>query len=335
MADEAPTSEAPSPPMSTETDSTTRPRWLATCALLLCGCADTVSLGRADPFGDGGMQRWPDQGLVYNDALPRFDNPTTDAVRADRPPVQATFPDEYRPGARCPADMVLVPGATFDMGMRQYVDPLVDHWPSRPLHAVRVSDFCMDVTEVTVGGYRRCVTGAGCTAPQRLDGCNWDLPGRENHPITCVTWEQSSDYCQRRGARLPTEAQWEYAARGTDGRSYPWGDDGPDRQLCWGGHGDQIGTCPVGSFPAGASPFGVLDMAGNVIEHIADWYGPYADPAAALLVDPTGPVGGTGHVIRDASSSSYRALSFRSAMRTPFEGTATPVIGFRCARPAR
>jgi formylglycine-generating enzyme required for sulfatase activity len=120
--------------------------------------------------------------------------------------------------------------------------------------------------------------------------CNWDKPGREDHPINCVTWQQAQTYCQWVGRRLPTEAEWEKAARGTDGRKYPWG----NRDFKLAGRVANIAdatakrnrlnwvvatwyddgfyeTAPIGSFPSGASPYGALDMSGNVWEWTADW----------------------------------------------------------------
>ena len=309
---------------------------LVAVALLLGGCPVTVSLGQAepDPFGDGGTTQWQDAGAPFNDARPRYDRPS-DVAPVDRPPAEVTMPDEYPPGARCPNGMALVTGGTFDMGLRQFGDPSLNFSGAQPLHRVQVSDFCMDLTEVTVAAYRRCVMGSGCTAPETINYCNWGVAGRDDHPINCVTWDQSLAYCQRRGAALPTEAQWEYAARGTDGRIYPWGDDGPDTQLCWNFTAVWNGTCPVGSFPEGRSPFGVLDMAGNVGEHVADWFGYYGDLPSGLLIDPTGPAGGSTRVIRDNSWDGSNPRWYRAAMRGDINPRLPYRVGFRCARPTR
>jgi sulfatase modifying factor 1 len=143
--------------------------------------------------------------------------------------------------------------------------------------AVTVQPFCLDVTEVTVASYAACVLAGGCSAhgtwtsyssttgiPWSSEGCNYCVTGRGNHPMNCVDWNQAGDYCKAQGKRLPTEEEWEWAARGgTEGRTYPWGKAAPASasQLCWGD-----GTCPVGSFPKGDAPGGIHDLAGNVSE---------------------------------------------------------------------
>jgi formylglycine-generating enzyme required for sulfatase activity len=131
-----------------------------------------------------------------------------------------------------------------------------------------VKSFWMDLTEVTVSQYRACVNARVC---QWLVHSNcasqFSMPG--DHPVACVSWAEAKTYCEWVGKRLPTEEEWEYAAHGTDGRLYPWGNSPPSRSLlCWQ-HSPYTGiclTCSVGSFPAGASPFGLLDMVGNVLE---------------------------------------------------------------------
>lgn len=162
----------------------------------------------------------------------------------------------------CPSGMALIPAGNFHMG-------------ADGVSMVTLSAFCMDSTEVTVAAYRMCPTSI-CGAPSTSDACNWtSTPGaRENHPINCVDWYQATAYCRWRGGDLPTEAQWEYAARGTDGRTYPWGPEAPSSQLCWSGMAVRSSTCEVGYSDShfGNSPFGLQDMAGNVWEWVQDRY---------------------------------------------------------------
>jgi formylglycine-generating enzyme required for sulfatase activity len=195
-----------------------------------------------------------------------------------RPPVASAAP--LTPVA--PVDvpdgvMVEVPGGTFQMGSTEG-DP-----DEAPVTAVTVTAFAMDATEVTVTAFARCVTAGKCSEPDTGMYCNWHRPGRERHPVNCVDLKQATDYCASVEKRLPTEEEWEYAARGTDGRRYPWKEtEGlPQSQLCWNGEGSDLGkgqrqsTCPVASFPSGRSPFGAFDMAGNVWEWTASAHCPY------------------------------------------------------------
>ena len=157
--------------------------------------------------------------------------------------------------------MASIPGGTFMMGSES------GEADEKPVHSVRVDRFCMDMTEVTVQAYTECVRAGQCTATANADPkCNYGRAGRGNHPINCVTWKQASDCCAWQKKKLPTEEQWEYAARGgPEGRLYPWGNAAPDgAELCSSESKSVDGTCEVGSCPAGA--FGLRGMAGNVWE---------------------------------------------------------------------
>ena len=171
----------------------------------------------------------------------------------------------------CSDGRVFIPGGTFAMGT-------IDDDRSGPVHEVTLSPYCLDRTEVTVQAFERCVREAGC--PWGFTNGSCDVERAPDHPMGCVTWDEAARYCELAGARLPTEAEWEFAARGTDGRPFPWGQAPPRDQLCWSGVAPRDASCPVGSFASGASPFGVLDMAGNLYEWALDEYVPYSSDAA-------------------------------------------------------
>lgn len=159
---------------------------------------------------------------------------------------------------------VPVAGGTFRPGFRPYDTP--DQPQDFRLPPITLGPFDIDRTEATVGAYAACVHAGKCPAPQVQPGCNWGVPDRLRHPMNCVTDGEAAAFCAWRGRRLPTQDEWELAARGTDDRPYPWGNDAPADQLCW----KQPATCVVGSHPSGASPSGALDMEGNVQEWTAD-----------------------------------------------------------------
>lgn len=222
--------------------------------------------------------------------------------------------------------MVYVPPGDFMMGSSKdqgYND-------ERPQHAANLSAYWIDKTEVTAAQYQRCVEAGACSAPGAGDYCTFGVAGRENHPINCVDWNQAAAYCSWAGKRLPTEAEWEKAARGTDGRVYPWGDtwDASKLNSAEGGPGT---TTAVGTYPAGASPYGALDMAGNVWEWIADWYDPIYY-AQSPRQNPTGPASKDSRIMRGGSWNNFASFA-RVAVRYPVApDLQTTHRGFRCTR---
>ena len=164
---------------------------------------------------------------------------------------------------------VFVPEGYFTMGS-SIDNPQADE-DEKPAHKVFLDSFWIDRTEITNAMYLHCISAGACTSPAR--SIYYKEPDYANHPAIGISWVQAQKYCKWGERRLPTEAEWEKAARGTDGRIYPWGNSPPETELLNFGH--QINeTAPVGMYPEGASPYGVLDMAGNAWEWVADGYQP-------------------------------------------------------------
>jgi formylglycine-generating enzyme required for sulfatase activity len=251
--------------------------------------------------------------------------------------------------------MIRVPASTFSMGstVTDVLDAVamcarepLGHRCREELfsdelsrHRVHLSSFWLDRTEVTVKEYRRCAELGHCRALHLTDGARrFDRP---RYPATFVSWEDARDYCRFRGARLPTEAEFERAARGTRGRRYPWGNIynshasnhgrlGLDTSDAGDGFAE---LAPVASFPAGSTPEGFLDLAGNAAEWVADRYVPgYAESA---VVDPKGPpsvLGTAGRVVRGGHYGSAAPWMRGAARGSADPTTKSPHIGFRCAR---
>ncbi len=274
------------------------------------------------------------------------------------PPVVVVTPPPPPP-SRCGVDMVLVENAIFNMGAAAGQPGDRNETPA---HRVSLSPYCIDRTEVSVHRYQECTTCAS-TSTVQFPGipaaqvpawnqlCNGNRADRADHPMNCVDWAQANAYCRSRGARLPTEAEWEFAARGAETRTYPWGEaaPSPDRvNACDAdcvalltrsniprptgvfpgsdGHG---GTGPAGAYISGASPLNLLDMAGNVMEWTADWFGPYN---AAPAIDPTGAAAGTDRVARGGHWFSSAPTALRATARVPANpGFRLATLGFRCA----
>lgn len=167
-----------------------------------------------------------------------------------------------------PPDRVRVPAGPFVMG-----EDARGEADERPRHTRTLPAYEIDRTEVTRENYERCVRAGRCTGPRPLDARFRD----PRQPVVGVSWFQATAYCAWVGARLPTEAEWEKAARGGDGRTFPWGETYPTLRMATFGHEEHTGhPDPVGSHPGFPSPYGALDLAGNVWEWVDDPYDPYA-----------------------------------------------------------
>jgi formylglycine-generating enzyme required for sulfatase activity/serine/threonine protein kinase len=263
----------------------------------------------------------------------------------------------------CPAGMATIPGGKFFMGS----DDKKDEENERPAHQVTLSPYCIDLTEVTTLAYKQCSDKGECKrAPRENEWpgitarehkvydplCNIrDVDARGSYPINCVDWDLADTFCKAKGGRLPTEAEWEFATRGSDGRKYPWGDSPPTdgtrlnacgkECLAWGKKfNEEVSamysaddgfptTAPVGSFPKGASPFGLQDVVGNVWEWASDWYAPYTGGAQ---IDPTGGAG-DDRVLRGGAWNGGDVSWVRPTYRFKSPPTLrSHGIGFRCVK---
>jgi formylglycine-generating enzyme required for sulfatase activity len=195
----------------------------------------------------------------------------------------------------------------------------------KPAHQVYLDAYWIDRTEVTNAMFALCVQAGHCQKPApRERSSEYD-----QHPTIFIRWDNAQSYCSWAEARLPTEAEWEKAARGTDGRVYPWGNDkDPAKYYVVYYYQD---TKPVGSYPSGVSPYGALDMAGGVWEWINDWYDStyYQNSPSS---NPQGPASGDGRVVRGGSWYDYED-GVRSAHRVGIISSSYALsYGFRCAR---
>lgn len=230
-------------------------------------------------------------------------------------PLPTLFMDEYG------VPMMLVPAGEFVMGSNDNMAA------AKPAHTVYLDTFYIDEFEVTNARYLECVEAGACTAG---GGTRLRNPIFSEHPVMDVNWYMAHDYCEWRGARLPTEAEWEKAARGTDERKFPWGNDPVTCELARYGDCGWF-TVPVGQHPKGVSPYGVHDMAGNAWEWTNDWYN-VDYYSVSPSENPTGPEEETGW-----KSSRGGAWFYHADLMTSIWRNHAPVdvgysyLGFRCA----
>ena len=288
-----------------------------------------------------------------------------------RVPAEVGTPEPKKPSRPEPQgplrfDWATIPAGEFLMGSDKRVDKSA--WDDEtPQHRVYLPEYRIARVPVTVAqfvAFMAANPGYRTTAEQQgsawnwtgsewkwIEGANWahprgpgsDVRAKQDHPVTCVSWHDAVAFCKWADVRLPTEAEWEKAARGTDGHKFPWGNQNvagdllnfADRSLDvdWADKNINDGhqfTAPVGSYPKGASPFGALDMAGNVWEWVADWYDEtYYRSSPAQ--NPTGPDTGQYRVLRGGSWGNEQG-DVRAANRDGFNPEdGVDLIGFRCA----
>ena len=293
--------------------------------------------------------------------------------RGRRPPEEAALLDTWTRSADG-MEMVYLPAGEYSMGSTdaevgmavelcdEYhagchtCDPERDICKSvwyaneQPAHTVSLDTFWLDRTEVTTAQYKRCVRAGACDPPAKNSlytiRSYYDNREYRDYPVINVNWFQASAYCEWVGGRLPTEAEWEYAARGEEWHMFPWGDEHDGTRMnfcdanCWYAWRDESVddghevTAPVGSYPEGASWCGALDLAGNVWEWVADWY---SDDTYATSPDanPTGPASGEQRVMRGGSwgvEPIYEHATHRGKGRPD---RAKIYWGFRCVMAAR
>lgn len=283
--------------------------------------------------------------LIQGQDLNGADRPRThDELHTDNFDEPIYLPLIARPSLDA-AEEILIPAGSFQMGCdagnpAEDACSAIDQADELPLHTVHLDAYYIDRYEVTNARYSACVDVGSCTPPLHPESSTrsfyYGNPEYAQYPVVWVSWQQSSTFCAWAGKRLPTEAEWEKAARGAaDTRTYPWGDDAPS---CAHANFWDIANTPtpcvgdtdrVGARPDGQSPYGLLDMAGNVAEWVSDWYAAdyYSESPAS---NPQGPVTGVSHLLR---SGYWGPTSLRIANRSVVEVEAwSNGIGFRCAR---
>jgi formylglycine-generating enzyme required for sulfatase activity/tRNA A-37 threonylcarbamoyl transferase component Bud32 len=271
----------------------------------------------------------------------------------DPDPTAATSSAPKKTDLICPDGMAAIAGGKLAMGSND------GESDERPVHDVQLNAFCIDLSEVTVAQYDACAKAGACPAPSKTadwsgiqahDHAVWDVfcnegkPDRLSHPMNCVTWEEARAFCKHEDKRLPSEEEWEYAARGSESRVFPWGGDSPSATLLdacgtecsvkgkllgldWSAlyRADDgwVGTAPVRSFPAGRTPNGVFDMAGNVSEWTSSPFCPYPGTNCTSEMRATRGSSWTTDVIRGVRTTARQktAPNARSAD-----------LGFRCAK---
>ncbi len=226
------------------------------------------------------------------------------------------------PPSTVAGQMVSIASGTFTMGDR---NGQPEEYPERP---IVMKGFRIDLVEVTNLAYRACVEAKACDPAPYLD--DPDL-GKEDHPVVGVGWEDAESFCRWVGKRLPTEAEWEYAAKGNDLRKWTWPGAFDPNKANSNQQDAHPGTAPVNAYRDGASAFGVLQMAGNAAEWVADYFDPTYYGSSDEKADPKGPSRGRERVVRGGSYRDPPHLLRVAARRPKLPTEADNTIGFRCA----
>jgi formylglycine-generating enzyme required for sulfatase activity len=260
----------------------------------------------------------------------------TAAIGSPEVPANGSKPAPIEPPQPCHETMVRFPARTGIVGALEGVGDDDEH-----PHSVKVDEYCLDRTEVTVEQYALCVSeprnGIQCEAAKTGGRCNFGIADRDDHPITCVRWVDADTYCRWVGGRLPTEAEWELAAKG---RAL---DAPPLSEICWNGKGNDLGegkrgeTCPIKHYGEGSTDLGLWGMTGNVSEWVSDWYAPFPKTGSPTVeVNPTGPKRpsvGNARVYRGGSFLDQSPASVRLSNRSYLDAAKqSERVGFRCAR---
>jgi formylglycine-generating enzyme required for sulfatase activity len=258
--------------------------------------------------------------------------PTTEPPTASVPPTEAATVTASGPLPEIRddtgAEMNLVPAGEFAMGSER------GETDEQPVHTVYLDDFYIDRFEVTNKMYQACVDAGQCESPRQIyffaespSKIYFGNPQYDNYPVIYVDWNLAKAYCEWRGARLPTEAEWEKAARGAQGDTYPWGKDLDCQKANYQNCVNR--TSEVGNYPDGVSPYGVYDMTGNVWEWVADWYSDnyYSNSPRN---NPPGPNSGQSRVLRGGAWPRFDVTAYHRNKFAPDYNTFD--IGFRCAR---
>jgi formylglycine-generating enzyme required for sulfatase activity len=246
------------------------------------------------------------------------DNPYDEVEQVHGVPQRQVVPQQ--------GGMLRLPGGRFMMGSGNPRAPVNE----RPARALTLEPFWIDRTEVTVGAYRACVAAGACPAPARASAACTFESGDPELPVSCVHWRDADTYCRFVGKRLPSEREWEYAARGTFATPFPWGTFAACTNAVTLVSDQSARSCAlrpsrVGTHPGGASTFGVQDMSGNVEEWTADWYIESLGPGPA-------PRSGAARVLRGGGWLSPPSMSRTTSRNWGSALEAGPNVGFRCAK---